>query len=209
VEDNPAGEASGCALHTLIPLHEFKALLSVDDREDALSRYCLLTATYGIEQYYRRRLLVKTVTEYLDYNGDGLLLLREYPVREIAGVRYSRERRFSLESILLSGQYGLLPEQPLIEDIPYHLVLEASPRLIAGEKCVKAEYRAGYGPEDVPPDLKSACLELAAWNMSRYRGRRIGMTGMVRRKGQDGEHLEASMPENVKGLLEPYRRRMI
>jgi hypothetical protein len=48
-----------------------------------------------------------------------------------------------------------------------------------------------------------------AWNMSRYRGRRIGMTGNVRGSGKDGEHLETSMPENVRGLLEPYKRRVI
>jgi hypothetical protein len=45
--------------------------------------------------------------------------------------------------------------------------------------------------------------------MSRYRGRRIGMTGNVRGKGQDGEHLEVSIPENVRLLLEPYRRRVL
>jgi uncharacterized phiE125 gp8 family phage protein len=193
----------------LIPLEEFKAILGIDDRENALSRYCLLTATYTIEQYCKRRLLAKNSTEYLDYTGEGLLLLREYPVREIAEVRYSREGHFFPESLLPAGQYGLLPELPLIEDIPYHLVLKASARLIPGERCVKAEYRAGYGMEDVPPDLKSACLELAAWNMSRYRGKRIGMTGGVRGSGKDGEHLEASMPENVRQLLEPYRRRII
>jgi hypothetical protein len=35
------------------------------------------------------------------------------------------------------------------------------------------------------------------------------MTGNVRGSGKDGEHLEASMPENVLGLLEPYKRRVI
>jgi hypothetical protein len=55
----------------------------------------------------------------------------------------------------------------------------------------------------------SACLELVAWNMARYRGRRIGMAGNVRGSGKDGEYLEASMPENVQGLLEPHKRRVI
>jgi hypothetical protein len=45
--------------------------------------------------------------------------------------------------------------------------------------------------------------------MNRYRGRRIGMTGNVRGSGKDGEHFEASMPENVRTLLEPYRRKTI
>ena len=61
----------------------------------------------------------------------------------------------------------------------------------------------------VPADLASACLELASWNMNRYRGRRIGMTGNVRGTGKEGEHFEMSMPENVKDLLEPYRRKTI
>jgi hypothetical protein len=62
---------------------------------------------------------------------------------------------------------------------------------------------------DVPADLASACLELAAWNMNRYRGRRIGMTGNVRGTGKEAEHFEMSLPENVRGLLEPYRRKTI
>ncbi|WP_169313393.1 hypothetical protein [Treponema primitia] len=33
-------------LFSLVPLGEFKALLGIDDREDALTRYVLITATY-------------------------------------------------------------------------------------------------------------------------------------------------------------------
>jgi hypothetical protein len=62
----------------------------------------------------------------------------------------------------------------------------------------------GYAQGKAPADLASVCLEPAAWNMSRYQGRRIEMTGNVRGNGKDGEHLEASMPENVRQLLEPY-----
>jgi uncharacterized phiE125 gp8 family phage protein len=196
-------------IYTLIPLADFKAVLGIDDREDALSRYCLITATFTIEQYCHRRLLVQSVTEYPDYTGDGLVLLGEYPVRELEYVHYSRERRFCPESLLPPERYGLIPEGEGLEDRPYHLDLKADPRLLAGERCVKVKYRAGYGPEEVPPDLASACLELAAWNMTRYRGRRIGITGNVRGNGKDGEHLETSMPENVRQLLEPYRRRVI
>jgi hypothetical protein len=60
----------------------------------------------------------------------------------------------------------------------------------------------------VPVDLASACLELAAWNFSRYKGRRIGIAGGVRANGKDGEHFEAAMPENVRLLLESYRRKV-
>jgi hypothetical protein len=35
------------------------------------------------------------------------------------------------------------------------------------------------------------------------------MTGNIRGVGKEGEHFELSMPENVKQLLEPYRRKVI
>jgi hypothetical protein len=94
-------------------------------------------------------------------------------------------------------------------DIPHALRLSPALGRLPGLAAFKAVYRAGYAYRKAPPDLVSACLELAAWNMSRYRGRRIGMTGAVRGSGKDGEHLETSMPENVRGLLEPYKRRLI
>ncbi|MDR2792630.1 MAG: hypothetical protein LBB61_03050 [Treponema sp.] len=47
---------TGHRIHTLIPLAGFKAILGIDDQEDALSRYCLITATYTIEQYCCRKL---------------------------------------------------------------------------------------------------------------------------------------------------------
>ncbi|GHV96508.1 hypothetical protein AGMMS50293_28280 [Spirochaetia bacterium] len=200
-------------LHSLIPLADFKAVLGLDDREDPMSRYCLITATYTIEQYCMRRLFLKKHFERIETNGDLLLPLREYPVREVLAV-------YALGGIGETGElvepefYRVIPEleaenEGLPEDTIYSLSL--SPALFRGRgvSAIKAGYRAGYGCGEAPPDLASACLELAAWNMGRYRGRRIGITGNVRGSGKDGEHLEASMPENVRLLLEPYRRRTI
>jgi hypothetical protein len=62
-------------LHSLIPLEDFKALLGIDDRENALSRYCLVTATYTIEHYCKQRLLRKKHTDYLGgLPGDRIAL---------------------------------------------------------------------------------------------------------------------------------------
>jgi hypothetical protein len=229
-------------LHSLIPLEDFKAILGLDDREDALSRYCLTTATFTIEQYCRRRLFLKKHFEQIEFHGDlssslrddvrftssltrrneGLLLpLGEYPVREVLAVYIVGafgETGEPLEPDLyrvipdLEGETGEGPE-----DTVYSLSL--SPALNRGRgrgfSAVKAVYLAGYVCGEAPADLASACLELATWNMSRYRGPPprsgffIGMTGNVRGSGKDGEHLKTSMPENVRGLLEPYRRRTI
>jgi hypothetical protein len=238
VENKPAGESSGFALHALIPLEDFKAILGVDDREDcldfasvrnqgyeflqgknsatllqppSLATFCLVTATFTIEQYCKRRLFLKKHFERIEFHGDLLLPLGEYPVREVLAV-YVVGAFGETGEPLEPDLYRVIPdleaetgEGP--EDTVYSLSL--SPALNRGLSAVKAVYRAGYACGEAPADLASACLELAAWNMSRYRGRRIGMTGNVRGSGKDGEHLEASMPENVRGLLEPYRRRII
>ena len=192
---------------SLIPLADFKAVLGIDDREDDLSRYCLITATYTIELYCKRRLLRKKRFEFFPFYGDYLFPLRDYPVREVLAVYQTHALK---ESIIVKPElYHTIPECGEIEDIPFSLSVSPALRLVRDLSGLKVHYRAGYSPGKAPADLASACLELAAWNMTRYRGRRIGMTGNVRGNGKDGEHLETSMPENVRLLLEPYKRRVI
>jgi hypothetical protein len=203
-------------LHTLIPLADFKAILDIDDREDALSRYCLVTATFTMEQYCKRRLFRKKHNDYLTFSGDHIFTLREYPVRKVlsvhavtSGAVLAGRPLFGADSLVAPEHYYCIPDEGIHEDIPFSLVLRSPKGLSREEQAIRVRYLAGYVPGKAPPDLASACLELAAWNMGRYRGRRIGMTGAVRGKGADGEHLEPSMPENVRGLLEPYKRRVI
>jgi hypothetical protein len=213
--------ASDTPLHTLIPLADFKAILGLDDREDALSSYCLITAAYTIEQYCKRRLLRRKHTDYLTFTGEHIFTLREYPVRRVlavhtaaAGAALCGEARFGPENLVEPKHYYCLPDEGIREDsdlwsAPFSLVLRPPYRLTQEDMGIRVRYVAGYSTGKAPADLDSACLELAAWNMTRYRGRRIGMTGNLRGSGKDGEHLEASMPENVRLLLEPYKRRVI
>jgi hypothetical protein len=203
-------------LHSLIPLGEYKMILGTDDREDTLARYCLITATYSIEQYCKRRLIRKKQTDYLTFTGEYIFTLREYPVCKVLTVHAAitgsvqwGDPLFSSENLVDPKHYYCLPDEGIGEDIPFSLVLRPTFRLACEEMGIKVRYLAGYVPGKAPADLASACLELATWNMNRYRGRRIGLTGNVRGNGKDGEHLEPSMPENVRGLLEPYKRRVI
>jgi hypothetical protein len=264
---------NGPELHSLIPLGDFKAVLGIDDREDCLdfasvqnqgyeflrgknsrtllqppsmAAFCLVTATYTIEQYCKRRLLRKKRFEFLPFYGDYIFPLQDYPVREVElcyAQLYAVYQTHALkESIIVEpdfyhtmppcsrraqGNYnnhrprGLcLPECGGVEDIPF--CLSASPALGLGDFFVnggstephamphysstrslfrvpyrawlvrdlsgmKIHYRTGYVPGKVPADLASACLELAAWNMARFRGRRIGMTENVRGSGKKGK----------------------
>ena len=152
--------------------------------------------------------------ERIEYTGDLVLPLREYPVSGVLAV-YALPGVDGTGEIVEPEFYGIIPDCGTYDDLPFNLSI--SPALERyftyhkrrGYAAVKAVYWAGYAHNKVPPDLASACLELAAWNMGRYRGRRIGMTGKIRGMGKDGEHFEMSIPENVRLLLEPYRRKTI
>jgi len=70
-------------IYTLIPIEDFKALMGIDDREDKLAKFCLITATLTIEQYCKRKLLRKKHFERIAYAGDLLLPLWEYSVSKV------------------------------------------------------------------------------------------------------------------------------
>jgi hypothetical protein len=116
------------ALHSLIPLADFKAILGIDDREDALSRYCLITATYTIEQYCKRRLLRRKNTDCLTFTGEYIFTLREYPIRRMLAVwtakaeaALSGEPLSSPENLVDPKHYYCLPDEGIHEDIPFSL----------------------------------------------------------------------------------------
>ena len=198
----------GKNLYSLIPIEDFKVILGIDDREDKIARFCLLTGTLTIEQYCMRRFLQKKHFERIDYIGDLLLPLREYPVNEVLAV-YAITDMGGNNNIVEPDFYNVIPECGTFEDIPFNLSLSRAFQRYRGLYAITAVYWAGYAINKVPADLSTACMELAAWNMNRYLGRRIGMTGIIRGSGRDGEHFEMSMPENVRLLLEPYRRKII
>jgi len=195
-------------LYTLIPLDDFKAVLSIDDREDKLARFCLITATHSIEQYCKRRLLRKKYFERIEYTDGYVLYLKEYPVTKVLAI-FALPRIGGDTEIVEPDFYCVMPDYSLENDETYKILFSPSIKKYSSLVAFKVVYIAGYPTGKVPPDLASACMELAAWNMNRYKGRRIGITGNVRGAGTQGEHLELSMPENVKALLEPYKRKVI
>jgi hypothetical protein len=195
------------SIYSLIPLAEFKSVMGIDDREDKLAKFCLVTSTLTIEQYCKRRFLVKTYHERIEFNNDAYLVMKEYPVRNVLAV-YAHYH-FDQPDIIEPEFYVVVPDVTSKDEIQYTIILSPAVlrlRSLAGFKVI---YRAGYDRNNVPADLAAACLELASWNFHRYKGRRVGMTGNLKGSGKDGEHFEMSIPENVKRLLEPYRRKTI
>jgi hypothetical protein len=159
-------KAAGNFLYSLMPLEDFKAVLGIDDREDKLARFCLVTATFTIEQYCKRRLLRKRHFENIEFFGDLVLPLREYPVSKITAM-------YAVTGIDKKGEwfgewivpylYRVLPDCCTDLDIPF--LIKFSPEVARmGCYAIKAIYWAGYSSDKVPADLAAACLELASWS---------------------------------------------
>jgi len=201
------GKAAGDSLYSFVSLDEFKSVLGFDDREDKLCRFCLVTSTLTIESYCMRKFIKKNYLERFSFFGDLLLPLKEYPVNTIYAVYiFGNCGGKYIGEILDPDFYSVVPDCGADENIPFSIELSPIVGRFRGVKAFKVNYSAGYVVNEIPPDLEAACLELAAWNMGRYRGKRIGMTGSIRK---DGDRLEMAMPENVKALLEPYKRKVI
>ena len=221
------GKRAKDSLYSLIPHEDFKAVSGIDDRDDKLSRFCLVTSTLSIEQHCKRKLLRKKHFEQIEYYGDLLIPLKEYPVSEVLAVYTIRNEQLAMSNEkekreerkekngIYDGEmiepefYHTVPDCGIDIDLPFYLSLSPALKRYPALHSFKAVYWAGYPITKIPADLSSACLELAIWNFNRYKGRRVGMTGNIRGAGKEGEHFELSMPENVKYLLEPYRRKTI
>jgi hypothetical protein len=172
-------------LYSFISLVDFMAILGIDDREDMLSRYCIITATFTIEHYCKRWLVTKKHTDFLTYRGDFLFTLCEYPICKILSIKVDSMRRFNAESLLEPERYYCVPDDDLIEELSSTMMIQHFHGLPRAEGAI----RVRYVPGDAPADLASACMELAARNMTRYKGYRIGMTGIIRRSGKDTENI--------------------
>jgi hypothetical protein len=169
-------------------------------------------------------LLRKKYFETVEFSGDLVIPLREYHVREILAaflIMKNEEVGIRNEQILESEFYRAMIGYDFNEELLFCLLLSLSVKRFSRLLGVKVIYWDGYkngsvysklrpsGSLCVPADLASSCLEMASWNMNRYRERRVGMTGNIRGACKEGEHFEMSIPENVRLLLEPYRRKII
>ena len=73
-------------LYTIMPLMVFMSLAGIDDREEKLARFSLVTSTFTIEQFCKRRILRKKYFETVEFSGDLFLPLREFPVTDVLAV---------------------------------------------------------------------------------------------------------------------------
>jgi uncharacterized phiE125 gp8 family phage protein len=184
-------------VHSLVSVREFKRLSGVDDREDSLLEFLLVSSTYSIEEYCMRRLLRKRIKESFINTAETVFILREYPAAYVSAVE--RVNAYGLPEPVM---YDLSPDDGGLSNVPHTLRIYPAHQAWK-PKTVSVKYIAGWRVSEVPPDLKEACFELAAWKYQRHNMRLSGIAD----KG--AAVFENKMPERVKELLEPYRRKTL
>jgi hypothetical protein len=141
--------ADGKSLYTLIPLDEFKALMGVDDREDKLARFCLVTSTLSIEQYCKRKLLRKKYFEQIEYTGGLVIPLREYPVSKVLAV-YALSSMGGAGEIVEPDFYNVIPDCGTDDDLPFHISFSPALQRYRGLSAFKVVYWGGYVSNPLP-----------------------------------------------------------
>jgi hypothetical protein len=142
--------------------------LGLDDQEEALSRYCLITATYTIEQYCKRHFFRKKHTDYLTFTGEHISNLREHLVRWILAVWVAKAGMVQQRKTLFGRKTLLIPNITIASLTKEFMRIYLSPPFCSPRSGfhrkktrIRVWYLAGYVPGNVPADLALACLELA------------------------------------------------
>ena len=125
-------------LRTLIPIEEFKSVLGIDDRDDKLVKFCLATSTLTIESYCKRKLVSRKHFEVIEYTGDLVLPLREYPVTEVLAVSL-----FDTSEILEPDLYCVIPDCGTDNDIPFDISFSPAVERLRFS-AIKVIYYSGY-----------------------------------------------------------------
>ena len=155
-------------IYSLIPFKDYKAILGTDDRDDKYTKFALITASHTIEQYCKRRLIIKRHFEDLNYWGDRVIPLSHYPVKKVLAV-YMKEHGIKEMQMIEPEFYHIIPETESNADIPASIALSPGQYLEKGERTLKAIYTAGFETGKIPSDLALACYELATFNLNKLK----------------------------------------
>lgn len=165
---------------------------------DARIEMIINSASAMIENYTKRKLTTQSYTQYFDGSGANKVLLHQWPVTELTAVYVDGDSKFDANSLIQAEDYALEDEIMVI----YHD--RTFPR---GYRNIRVDYTAGLGTvadDNIPYDLRWACMELVAWFYNSSSNQRIGILS----KGKQGESVsfEQTLPQSIALMLEPYMR---
>jgi hypothetical protein len=184
---------------SLVSWDELQTMVGYPAEAQTETEVLLEVASAQIESYCGRVLREAEHVEIANGYGDAVVVLRQWPVREVIDIRVDRERAFGEETAIDPGLYshdgGCVY---LREDLAFPEV----------GGVVRVRYRAGFDAEAMPLDVRMACVELVMWRRQRIRTRQVGVVDVVSLiRGAGKTTFESDLPSSVRELLSPYVRR--
>jgi hypothetical protein len=170
------------SLITLAKIKEYLQLDSTDTSKDALLQDLIDSASFAIQTYCKRKLLVGDYVELHDGKGLSNLYLGEAPI-------------LSVTSVKIDGQ--LVTDYKTRDKMG--VLTRSSGVWQDGIVNVEVSYRAGY--QTIPLDIQQACKLLVSFY---YKTDIAEFTNVFTEGG--GFIRPEAFPGRVRALLDPYRR---
>jgi len=189
---------------TLISSSDILELLNIDFTDEDMVTLLSFSVTTEIENYCRRVLIARSLREYRDGNRASIIELKEWPVTDFATLEVRRGREFTPIDPQL---FSVCPEPGTVLT-PCQVELTEGLLFPLGNNNILIRYGAGYAPDQVPDDLKTAFCEILEWMLKRLKARQIGVHALARAKNQTGPLLyDPNIPDHARQILESYRRK--
>lgn len=192
--------AIAAANNVLVTLDEMKSFLEIptgntsfDDKVQILINAC----SESIANYCKRILVTNSNVEYRDGRRNSILTLREFPINSVSEVAIDITSKFSGDETVVDA------DQYQIDNSKTALVFRSV--LQNGQRNIRVTYSSGYGTaagDDLPWDLRYACMEYVKWLYKSDADDRVGTTS----KGKAGETTSyiQNIPDHVQQLLSMY-----
>lgn len=186
--------------NALITVADFKVYIGQSTSSTSyVARYedIINSVSWRFNDYTKRKLKARSITEYRDGNGTQEIYTREWPINSNStniDIRIDENRSYSTSSKVVSTGVVIYstPGKIYLED---YTMTEAA-------QSVKLGYNGGYST--IPYDLAYACKELCRLMWKREQTNLIG----VKTQNVEGQSIsfEEDMPWSVKKILDMYKR---
>ena len=184
------------ALVTLADAKEWARVKSDDTTFDQIVTRLVNSVSAKFNEYTRRKLLARDLTEYYDAESSTELFLNNYPINSVTSLHLDVDREYGAETE--ETDYIFYAEEGRLV-----LTDDYFPR---GPKAVKIVYNAGYSSSALPDDLELACLDQIKFLFNRWQKNEEAIDSVSMEAGNINIKKVDDLLPSVKSVLDKYVR---
>lgn len=180
--------------YALITYNDLETALEIpNSSKQSLYESLINTASMMVKNITGRNLKKDDYELVLDGNGYHSITLPDYPINSVSELNVDINRNFTSDTIVTD--FGIYKDVGVIR--LYTTLFPTSPL------CVKVNYNSGF--EVIPPDIKSAVVEIVSFLYNRRNAKLIGKKSVNTGDGIS-ETWELSVPLNALEILNRYKK---